>query len=200
MINYTGIKKIKKANARIIAISGILFCCAIITSCRNTTKEIDELTGKGISMQEDKATDVTFYYSEKGKVSAIMHAKEFIRNETANPPYTDIKKGMKVEFLNDSLEITSTLTAKSARYYETEGNVIVRDSVSVVNKKGERLNTEELIWNQKLQKFYTEKKVKITTPTNILYGDGLEANSSFSWYKITNIRGTVAVDKTGLPK
>jgi LPS export ABC transporter protein LptC len=200
MIN-SKIKKNKKTGARIIYISGILFCCSLlIISCHNTTKEIDDLTGKGMSMQEDKATDVTFYYSEKGRVYAILHAKEFIRNETANPPYTDIKKGMKVEFLNDSLEITSTLTAKSARYYENDGNVIVRDSVCVVNKKGEKLNTEELVWNKKLEKFYTEKKVKITTPTNVLYGDGLEANSSFSWYKITNIRGTVSVDKSGVPK
>lgn len=186
--------------ARII-FSGILFCLPFtFFSCRNSSEEIDNITGVSKANKMDKATDVTVYYSEKAKVRAVIHAKEFLRNENAKPPYAEIRKGLKVEFMNDSLKVESTLTAKSARIFEAEGNVIVRENVVVVNKKGERLNTEELVWNQKLDKFYTDKKVTITTPPNqVIYGDNLEANADFSWYKINNLKGDISVDNKEIP-
>lgn len=183
-----------------IFFSGILFCGIALQSCKNTNEEIENITGTSKASQLDKAKDVTIYYSDKGQLKAVIYAKEFIRNEAAKPSYADIKKGLKVEFYNDSLKIESTLTSNSARIYEEEGNVIVRDNVCVVNKKGERLNTEELVWNQKLDKFYTDKKVKITSsPTQVMNGDGLEANADFSWYKIKSLKGNINVEGKEIP-
>jgi hypothetical protein len=49
-----------------------------------------------------------------------------------------------------------------------------------------------------LKKFYTDKPVKIITPEQTLYGDGLEANEDFSAYTIKNIKGTLRVDNTSV--
>jgi LPS export ABC transporter protein LptC len=181
-------------------VSGILFLgIACTMACTNSNEAISKLTDINNKKLQDKATDVTIYYSDKASVKAIIHAKEFYRNETGN--YTDIKKGLKVEFLNDSQKVESTLTALSARIYETEGNVIVREHVVVVNKKGEELQTEELVWNQKLDKFYTDKKVQIVTPPNqVMYGEGLEANADFTWYKINKLKGNISVDNKTIPQ
>lgn len=170
-----------------------------ITSCKNDPKEIDMLVN-GNSVREDIAEDVTLLYSEDGKTKIRLYATEFVRNEVAKPPYTDMRKGLKVEFFNDSMKVESTLTAQYARIYEKENNVLIRDSVVVVNKKGETLKTEELIWNQNLKKFYTEKFVRIHTPTQVMYGDGLEANEDFSWYRIKNPKGVVQVQKDEFPE
>lgn len=177
-----------------IAISAIAF-----TACKNDPKEIDALVGKQ-AIQEDRAEDVTIIYSEHGKSRIRMFATEFIRNEIAKPPFVDMRKGLKVEFFDDSMNIESTLTAMYARWYEGKGNVLIRDSVVVVNKKGETLRTEELIWNQDVRKFYTEKFVRINTPDQVMYGDGLEANEDFSWYRIKNPKGTVRVNKEEMPE
>jgi hypothetical protein len=42
--------------------------------------------------------------------------------------------------------------------------------------------------------------VRITTPTEVLYGNGMEANSDFTWYQITNTKGTVQVNKGEMPQ
>jgi LPS export ABC transporter protein LptC len=110
-----------------------------------------------------------------------------------------MKNGLKMEFFDDSLKSSSTLTAKYGKYFEQNGNVLVRDSVVIFNNKKEQLNTEELVWNEKIQKFYTEKFIKITTPTQIIYGDGLESNQNFSEYKIINIKGIIGVNKSSIP-
>jgi LPS export ABC transporter protein LptC len=180
-----------------ILFPGILFLCCL--SCKNDPKEIEALTGK-TNTQLDHAHDVTFVYSEHGKVKARLFAHDFIRNEEAKPPYTDLKNGLFVENYNDSEKITSTISARYARYYESQQNVLLRDSIVVKSPKGETLKTEELVWNQSIHRIYTEKFVTITTPTQILYGDGLEANEDFTWYKIKNIRGNVQVNKAEMPQ
>lgn len=182
-----------------IIFPGVLFLTICAAACKNDPKEIEKLVGKG-TIQEDKAYDVTILYSEYGKTKSRLFAKEFIRNEVAKPPYTDMKKGIRVEFFDDTLKVNNVLTARYARYYENQGNVLIRDSVVVVNRKGERLDTEELVWHQGIRKFYTEKFVRIHTPTQVMFGDGLEANEDFSWYEIKHPKGIVQVNKSEVPE
>ncbi|MBS1587948.1 MAG: LPS export ABC transporter periplasmic protein LptC [Bacteroidetes bacterium] len=170
-----------------------------IAACHNDPKEIASLTEARTAYQLDKADDVTLIYSEHGHVKAKVFAKQYISNDAAKPPYMDMKNGIKAEVYDDSMHVESTLTANYARYYVKQGNFLIRDNIVVVNKKGETLNTEELVWNQQVQKFYTEKFVKISTPTLVMYGDGLEANQDFTWYRITNQKGTMLVNKSEVP-
>ena len=180
-----------------ILIPGVLFLN--IVSCKNDPEEIKALTGKG-NKQEDHAQDVTVIYSKEGKINMRIFAHDFVRNESAKRPYIDMNNHLKVEFFNDSGVVQDVLTADSSRYYEAQGDMIIWDSVQIITKKGEQLNTEELIWNAGIQKFFTEKPVRITTATEILYGNGMEANSDFTWYQITHPKGTVQVNKGEVPQ
>ena len=181
-----------------ILIPGVLFMA--IASCKNDIGEIRALTGRG-NKQEDRATDVTLIYSKDGKIKMRAFAHDFVRNEGANPPYIDMNKRLKAEFFDDSGVIEHILTADSSRYYTAKGDIIVWDSVQVISKKnGQQLNTSELVWNDGIQKFFTEKPVRITSPTEVMYGDGMEANKDFSWYQISNPKGTVEVNKAEVPK
>lgn len=168
-------------------------------SCKNNNKDIQDIVQKN-EMKVDKADEVNIVYSEGAQVKFRLYTKQLIRNEIARPAYTDLFGGLRLESYDDSLNVESTLTAKYARYYEKKQNVLIKDNIVVVNKKGERLATEELVWNQELGKFYTEKPVSIRTVSQVIYGDGLEANQDFSWYKISNIKGMVRVKKDEMPE
>lgn len=161
-------------------------------------KEINELTGKA-KVGEDYGEDVTILYSIGGKVKARLTTHTFLRAEASKPPYTEMKDGLKVEFFDDNTAVKSTLTARYGRWYERESNVLLRDSVHIINDKGDQLFTRELVWNQKLEKFFTEKPVRIVTPTRTIYGSGMEANQDFSNYQITNPTGSIQVEKSQIP-
>ena len=179
-------------------IPGVLFM--VSGACKNDRNEIRALTGRGNKM-EDRATDVTLLYSKDGKLKMRAFAHDFVRNEYANPAFIDMNSGLKAEFFDDSGHVEHVLTADSSRYYTLKGDVIVWDSVQVKSRKsGQQLNTAELIWSNAIQKFFTEKPVRIASKEEVLYGDGMEANSDFSWYKITKPRGTVEVNKGEIPK
>jgi LPS export ABC transporter protein LptC len=161
--------------------------------------QVRALTAKGI-VQEDKATDVTIIYSQDGNIKMRLFAHDFIRNSSARRPYVDMNNGLKIEFYNDSGVVEDVLTADSSRYYENQRDFIVWDSVKIVTTKGEMLTTDELIWNESIQKFFTEKPVVITTPSERLTGNGMEANRDFTWYKITHPTGSVQVNKGEIPQ
>lgn len=177
------------------------FFCSVFGSCKNSDADINKMRGVGKMKMKDKATGITLYYSDKGQVKAVVNAQEMFRNDAADPAYTEIRKGLKVEFLNDSMTVESTLTGNSAKIFDGQSTVIVRQNVVVVNKKGERLETEEMVWNQRLDKFYTNKNVVIRTPPDqVINGTGLEANADFSWYKITRLRGNISVENNQVPE
>ena len=178
-------------------IPGVLFFAVL--SCKNNPDDIRALTSRS-NKQEDHAEDVTIIYSKDGKINMRAFAHDFVRNETARRPYIDMNNRLKVEFYNDSGIVQDVLTADSSRYYEAQGDMIIWDSVQIITKKGEKLNTEELIWNAAIQKFFTEKPVRITTANEVIYGNGMEANSDFTWYKITHPKGTVQVSKGEVPQ
>lgn len=167
-------------------------------SCKNDLKNLKE-KHNAFNLNAERAEEVSILYGKDGVTKAKLYTKSFQHIQNVTPSYIEMKENLRVDFYNDSLQIQSTLTAKYGKYFEQDGNVLVRDSVKVVNLKNEQLETEELIWNEKIQKFYTEKFVKITTPTQVIYGDGLESNQNFSEYKIINVKGIIGISQNSFP-
>jgi hypothetical protein len=47
-----------------------------------------------------------------------------------------------------------------------------------------------LIWDEKNNKIFTDKKVKITTEKEVIEGEGFVSNPDFTEYSISKIHGT----------
>src|SRR5438045_374740 len=93
---------------RLIKMLSAILLMAGAAACNNDPAQIRALTGKP-NIQEDRATNVTILYSQDGKVSMRLFAREFARNEHARRPYIDMNKGLKVEFYNDSGQLEHLL-------------------------------------------------------------------------------------------
>ena len=122
-----------------------------------------------------------------------------IRNTNPKDPYIEFPDNVSLFIYDDSMRLDSRLTGGYAISYEKERKMIVRDSVVLWNMKGEMLNTEELVWDEAEKKISSTKFVKITTPKEIIFGDGFESNEDFSNYRINRIRGTIALDEEDDP-
>lgn len=153
----------------------------MISGCENDVHEIENLNKQSVEIEV--AHDIMSYYSKGGKVNAILTAPLLYRY-LDREPYVVLNHGLRVEFFNDSLQAASVLTAKTGEYFSNNNKILVKDSVVVVNKKGERLECQELYWDASKEQFYTDKPVKITTADEVIYGDGLRANQDFTWHEI----------------
>ena len=64
---------------------------------------------------------------------------------------------MLVHFYNDSANITSTLTAEEASIDDKNQQMMAKTNVEIINQKDEKLNTEQLIWDEKTDLIFTKK-------------------------------------------
>ncbi len=165
--------------------------------CSESTEEIPELV-ESVPKPVEISINTEILYSDSAVLRLKIVTPELQRWTNAEKPYMEFPKGLNLFFYDSLGHVESTLKADYAIQYPDEKRVEVKHNVEVVNGDEETLNTEHLIWLQAEEKIYTEEFVKITTPDEIIYGDGLEANQQFTKYRIKNIKGTIAVDEDSL--
>jgi len=169
------------------------FAALVLCSCENDLKKVNIVT-QSHNYPIQTARNIELIYSDSAIVKARLNAPVSEEYESEDP-YIVFPKGIKAIFFKEDLTAKTTLTAnyainkKRKRIMEARGNVVV------VNEKGEKLNTEQLIWDENTQKVYTNEFVKITTADKVIFGQGMEADQNFTKYKIFKIKGTVNINK-----
>ena len=178
----------------------LLFVCfflsLILSGCNSSINGVNYVTTHA-NINIEKGKQVEIDYSDKGvvRIKAIAPtATRFVKEK----PYYEFSNGIKLLFYNAEHKIENTLTAKYATAYENSHSMTARDSVVVINNKGELLNTDELIWDEEKKIIYSNSFVKITTADEIIYGNGMTANENFTDYVIKNITGKIKVKSTEL--
>jgi LPS export ABC transporter protein LptC len=169
-----------------LALLVIVFC---ITSCENDIKVIQAMGQKKTGVEE--GTTIESFLSQDGKMKARLTAPTMLRylNDTQRIVFP---KTMHVDFYNDSLKIESTLFAKYGTYLEGEHKVFLKDSVVVINIKGDTLRTEELWWDQNRQLFYTDKPAYIRQPEQRFDGlYGMQADQNFRKWTLFQASGAL---------
>lgn len=145
--------------------------------------------------QEGK--NVTINYNDSGRLKAKIFAKQLIGYKKDGNDIVRMPKGVLGNFYNDEGKIESYLSAEKGISYQTQKITEVSQNVVVMNSKGEKLNTEKLIWDQKKQIIYTDKFVRISTKNEILTGEGMESKQDFSDWVIKKPRGVINVQDSG---
>jgi len=183
----------------IFKLAALILGCFFICSCENSLDQLNQFTSKRTGVEEAKG--VKIIYALGDKTTSRITAPLMLRH-AESVPYIEFPKTIHADFFNDSLQVTSKMDAKYARYMETESKVFLRDSVVVFNIKGDTLFCKELYWdrNRPGHEFYTDKPVRIRTPTQIIDGDGLDAPQDFSSWHIINGRGFVRVPSSEFPE
>ncbi|MBK8953817.1 MAG: LPS export ABC transporter periplasmic protein LptC [Chitinophagaceae bacterium] len=94
----------------------------------------------------------------------------------------------------------SWLDCKYGKYFENQNKVYLRDSVVVINTKGDTLKTSELWWDQINKTFYTDKPSEYLTRDKKIYPQkGITAAQDFSNIKFNVVTGEVQVKDSSFP-
>lgn len=138
---------------------------------------------------------VEILYSDSAVVRIRITAPTLKNYTERTDPRQEFPEGIKVEFLNPAQQVVNTLTSKFAVRQQEKSIVIARDSVVMNSAKQERIETEELTWDERSAKIRTDKFVKVSRPGEVIYGFGLEANQDFSYWKILVPKGKIKADQ-----
>ncbi|MEZ4721566.1 MAG: LPS export ABC transporter periplasmic protein LptC [Flavobacteriales bacterium] len=172
----------------IIAVIGMFF-----SGCENDLSEVNRLTYyEKLPVQTIKNSFIT--YTDSAVTQFTVEAGQIDRYPSEEDPIDEFSNGVHLITFDKKGEFESEIIAENATNHLSTKIMIARDSVVLRNAEGKMLETELLTWDDNTGKIFTDKFVKITTPTEILYGDGLTAEQDFSSYEILNIKGRIKVD------
>ena len=177
----------------------VLFAIASMSmftiACENDLAKVDAISAKIAEKPVETSKEVEMIYSDSAKVKARLTTPLLLQYKTEKP-YDELPKGFKVEFFNvQTQEIQATLTAKYGIRKFGERQIEARDSVVVINKKGEKLTTERLVWDENKRIIFSDKFVKIVSADKIVQGYGFEAPEDLSVYKFKKLSGEVALNQ-----
>ena len=171
-----------------------LFIAAVLclASCENNMNTVNLITSQDKNLQ-DVEENASIFYNDSAKTKFHLTAPR-IENYEGTDPYLVFPKGMSIDFYDDSGHVNGHLDAEYAIRHINTKLMEADNNVRVLNRKGEKLNTEQLFWDENKHQIYTNKFVTIKTAREILYGNGLVSNEDFTQYKIMDLRGTIQVD------
>ncbi len=177
-------------------IKSILFLfvmTSLFFSCENDLAEIERIIPKEDANKEI-AKDVILLYSDSAEIRVRIQGAEMVRHLDKADPREEFTKGLKADFFGRNQKVNSVLTSKHATRYESKNKIIIRDSVVWQSSNQEKLETEELVWDEKNERVYSNRYVRITTPDEVVYGYGFEANQEFTEWKIKQVEGRIKVE------
>lgn len=192
LMHWSSIVFNKTLPAFLIAIFFVLFS----SGCENDIEVVNSVTSVNEKLKPiESSKNVEFLYSDSAQIRSKL-TSPLVDHFMGKKPYYEMQQGMEVIFYDKYPKEQNRLTANYGIGYDNNNKMTIMEAkgnVIVINEKGDKLNTEHLIWNAITKKIYTNEFVKITTKDEVIWGNGLEANEDFSEYEIKQVKGQIAV-------
>lgn len=171
----------------------LAFTLLLQVGCENDIRTINALVDAD-TMPAEYAKNIEVTYSESGRKQVVLESP-LMKKFTEEEPYIEFPAGIQISFYDGYGKVKSQLTADYGIRYEKTRIMEARSHVVVVNfEKQEQLDTEKLVWDENKALIYSDVFVKITTPDDVIYGDGLESDENLDRYVIRNPSGEWQVE------
>lgn len=148
-------KASKTINYISMAVLGLLI---FLASCENKMSDIDRLA----SIQEEEAVDISrnvrVTYSDSARVKAVLTAPEMrmYHDSTGNIEFLE---GVQIIFYDEELKETQRITSEYALQRSLEEITEFRKNVVVNMADGSVIKTEEIIYDEKNQRYYNTVEI-----------------------------------------
>lgn len=129
-------------------------------------------------------TSVSQLISDSGITRYRIVADVWMVFDQAKEPYWYFPEGIYFEQFTPDFEIEATVEADTAWYYNTKDLWRLKKNVHVENRKGEQFDSEELFWDGKNGKVFSEAYIEIKSGLTELKGYGFESNQTMTDYRI----------------
>ncbi len=181
-------------NRRVLLYIFLIILPLILPSCENDMREVDRFIDKD-EVGIEKATNVEILYSDSAIVrvrirGSLMHSYMDKKN-----PRREFPNGIIVDFFDNKNRPTSKLTSKYAIRMERDNTILVKDSVVVQSlTNSERLETEELTWDEKKEEIFSDRLVTIKNAEEEIQGYNFRSNQDFTDWSMEATTGQMKVN------
>ena len=160
-----------------------------LLSCSNDPRVVQDFISEEL-LPIERISGAHLIQTIDGKIKFEIFANVIKRFQQVQPELV-FSDSIIINFYNDSLlDVDARLEADFA-YVDNERRTMRASGNVVLEGNNNKIESDELIWDEESNIIYTEEKVKITTKKEIIYGTGFFSDPNFSEYSISNIHGSV---------
>lgn len=185
------IKAIRKYAMVALSLMGsaiLLFSCG---NAEATTESVNNET-----LMTERSENLTILMSENGRRSYHFTTALLEGYTLAADPYREFRKGIRITtYQNDSLStVNAVLVANYAIYYENRELWEAKGDVVVEKADGTKLYTQQLYWNSKTGRIYSNVDSKIVKGTDVFMGEGFESDEELKEWRFRRMSGKMLVN------
>ncbi len=187
----------KKNNITIsIVIAGLLstFVLVLLGSCSGKQKEEVVEVPNLDSLPDMASYKITSLISDSGVIRYRILTDEWLIFDRVKQPYWYFPKGLYVEKFDSVLHVDARIKSDTAYFFQREQLWKLKGHVHLENLQGEKFDTDELFWDQKREKIYSDKFIHIEQKERIITGFGFDSNQSMTIYTIRRPQGIFPVE------
>lgn len=109
--------------------------------------------------------------------------------DEAEEPYWRFPDGLHLDKYDMLFRTEATVTADSATYFKNKQLWRLDGNVNITNVMNEKFLTNQLFWDQRQHKLYSDSFIHIERPDKVLEGYGFDSNEQLTRYAIRNVAG-----------
>ena len=182
-------------NASITIVLGAMVMLLLFSSCSGKKKELGDAITERDSMAVMDTRGVTTLVSDSGVTRYRINTEEWLVFDRKNPPYWAFEKGVYLEKFDSIFQVEASIKADTAYFFNKEELWKLMGNVHIQNLKGEKFDTELLYWDQNKKRVYSDRRVRIEQPDQIIYAIGFESNEQLTKYRFFKTEGIFYVDE-----
>ena len=182
------------SNITAASLAAVMF--VLLTGCSNQKKNFTETILERDSLPTMQSLGVTTLISDSGITRYKIVAEEWSIYDKKNPPYWAFEKGVYLEKFDTLFRIDANILADTAYYYEKKKLWELRGNVKILSLQGDKFETQQLFWDEKNKKIYSDKYIRIEQIDKEIEGYGFEANQELTEYEIKRTTGIFTIEDT----
>lgn len=153
-------------------------------ACGNKDKDLVDIQFDPELVPSMNTDSVTTLISDSGITRYKLVTDNWQVFDKAKEPYWYFPEGIYLERFDSLFQIEAKILADSAWNYTEKQLWRLKGHVDIRNMEGEMFLSDELFWDQKNQKVYSDKYIEIKREETELKGYGFESNQEMTDYRI----------------
>jgi len=166
----------------------------LFPACSGKNKNLADAVSEDDTLPSMTSRGVTTLISDSGITRYKIIAEEWIIFDKKKPPYWAFEQGVYLEKFDSLFHIDASIQADTAYYYEEKKLWELKGNVKILSQKGDKFDTQQLFWNEKERKIYSDKFIQIEQEDKVITGYGFESNQELTEYQIFNNTGIFTIE------
>ena len=168
----------------------------LLSGCSSSKKNLTDAILERDSLPTMQSLGVTTLISDSGITRYKIITEEWNIFDKKNPPHWAFEKGIYLEKFDTLLRIDANILADTAYYYEKKKLWELRGNVKILSQQGDKFETQQLFWDERNKKIYSDQYIRIERPDKAIAGYGFESNQELTEYEIKNTEGVFTIEDT----